>query len=154
MLMNDVLYLQNKFIDILKNFVKDFIVLLTAFFTMFIIHSKTAFVLLLLTPIITFYMGKSGKRIANFSEAFQMELAKLARMILDLRKRFEFIKSQQGERYEATIFDQHNEKYYLSIRKSIFIKSSFAPIVESAGFILFAFIIYLSTTDFLSYTHL
>ncbi len=144
-LMNDVLFLQNKFSDIANGLVRDSILTFAAFCTLFFIHWKTALVMLTITPFIAWGVGKTGKRISQYTEAFQKKLAKLADLVLESRKRFEFIKAHNAETFEHNRFETINNEYFQTICKSIFVRSIFAPCLEFLSYGIFACIlIYLS----------
>ena len=140
-LMNDVLYLQNKFSDIANGLVRDLIMFFAAFFTLFFIHWPTALGFLIIAPLIVWGLGRTGKKIAGFTEAVQIKLGKIADLVLDFRKRFEFIKAHRGEAYENRRFEVFNTEYYKTIRKSIFVRSIFAPVLEFLSYAAFALIL-------------
>jgi len=140
-LMNDVLFLQNKFSDIANGLVRDSIMTLAAFATLFFVHWPTALGLMLISPFIAWGVGRTGKKISNYTEAFQKKLAQLADLVLEFRKRFEFIKAHRAESYESERFRHVNKEYYRSIRKSIFVRSIFAPLLEFLSYAIFAFIL-------------
>lgn len=142
-LMNDVLYLQNKFSDIVNSLLRDSIMVIGAFLTLFFVHWPTALGLLFVTPFVTFIIGKIGKRIAFYTEAFQRKLASIADLVLEFRRRFEIIKVHRAENYEQARFQVFNNEYYNIIRKSIFIRSIFAPGLEFFSFASLAVIIML-----------
>ena len=141
-LMNDVLYLQTRFSDILNSFLRDGCVILAAYISLLFIHLPTGIFLLFISPLIATGMGKTGKRIAYFAEVFQKELANMADLILEIRRRFEFIKAQGGERRDFARFSSANESYYKFIKKSLFVRALFAPTMEFIGFFLFSLIMY------------
>ena len=140
-LMNDVLFLQARFTDILNSFIRDGVVMVSALASLYIIYWPLAVILTGIAPFIAFGMGRTGKRIAYFAEAFQKELASMAGHILEIRQRFDFIRAQQGEAKEARRWGLLNSAYYLMIRKSLFIRAAFAPVMEWLGFTVFAIII-------------
>lgn len=141
-LMNDVLYLQTRFSDILNSFLRDGCVILAAYTVLLFIHLPTGVFLLLISPIIAIGMGKTGKKIAYFAEVFQKELANMADLILEIRRRFEFIRAQGGEERDFSRFSLANENYFKFIKKSLFVRAIFAPIMEFIGFFLFSLILY------------
>ena len=141
-LMNDVLYLQTRFSDILNSFLRDGCVILAAYISLLFIHFPTGVFLLLISPFIAAGMGKTGKKIAYFAEVFQRELANMADLILEIRRRFEFIRAQGGEKRDFGRFSTANEKYYQFIKKSLMVRAIFAPFMEFIGFFLFALILY------------
>lgn len=140
-IMNDILYLQNKFSDMGNSFIKDGISVIAALILLIYIHWQTALTLFCLAPVIAFIMGRIGKKISFYADAFQKELANMANVILDLRKRFHFIRTQHGEKLENTSFAKHNDHYFNLMRKSIFIRSAFAPSLEFLGFSFLALVI-------------
>ncbi len=142
-LMNDVMYLQNKFSDIVNSLVRDSIMILAAFGTLLFIHWPTALSLMIVAPILGSGVGRIGKTIAQYTSAVQKKLAELADLIHDSRRRFEFIKAHRAEVYERNRFDSVNRDYYRTIRKSIFIRSIFAPFLEFISFAILALILIL-----------
>lgn len=142
-LMNDVLFLQTKFNDIMNSFIKDSFVMLTALLTLFVIHWQTALVLVAVAPFIAFGMGRTGKKIAYFAERFQKELALIADLVLELRQRKYFIRAQKGEGREFQRFEEANKSYFEMIKKSLLVRASFAPAMEFIGFTVFALITWL-----------
>lgn len=151
-LMNDVLYLQTRFSDILNSFLRDGIVIISAALTLFFIHWPTAVILVVVAPIVASKMGKTGKKITFFAEAFQRELALIANCLLEIRKRFDFMRCQHGEAYEIKAFAEFNERYYRIIRRSILVRSAFAPALEFFGFAFFAVILILTNSGFFVFT--
>ncbi len=143
LVMNDVMVLQNRFSDIMQVLVRHSFGITFGFVWLAIIHWRTAVVMLLLSPIIAFGMGRTGKRIARYAEAFQRELTRIAGSVLDLRARFDFIRAQGAEAFERRRFRAKNFAYYRMILKSIFVRSAFAPALELLGFSLFAVVVFL-----------
>lgn len=141
-LMNDVMVLQTRFSDILTGLVRDSVAVLSCLAALAWLHWPTALVLLALAPLIAFGMGRTGKRIARYAEAFQRELARLAAAVLDLRSRFDFIRAQSAESFESNRFAALNLAYFNHIRSSILVRSAFAPLLELFGFGVFAGFIY------------
>ncbi len=144
LIMNDVLYLQNRFSDILASFVRDGVLIIACFMVIVVIHWPTALILAVLTPIVMGGMGKTGGRIASYTEEMQQHLGKIAAAVLDIRRRFSFIRAQHGEKREEERFATMNNAYYRAIRRSLFVRSAFAPAVEFLGFAVFAAFIYLA----------
>ena len=142
-IMNDVFYLQNSFSDIAGSLVKDGILVLSCFLAICVIHLPTALALLAAAPFLAFILGKIGKRISWFAHAWQTELAGLASAVLDIRTRFKFVRAQQGEMLEIERFGRLNSRYYQIIRRSLVLRSGFAPGLEFLGFAVFALFIYL-----------
>lgn len=141
-IMNDVMFLQSRFSEITTNFFRDSVLIVSCVIVLFFLHIPTAIVLCILIPFIALGLGRVGKRIAFFAEAWQRELAKIANSVLDIRERFSFIRSQKGEEREKENFEVLNKSYYRMIRRSILIRSAFAPMLEFIGFLGFAFCIY------------
>lgn len=142
-LMNDILFLQSRFSDILNSLLRDGMIMLSAFLTLMFVHWQTGFVLLFFCPLIAFGMGRTGKKIALYTEKFQKELSYMADLILEIRRRYEFIKTQGGEEKEHARFRVVAEAYYHMIKKSIFVRAAFAPWMEFIGFGVFSLIFFL-----------
>ncbi len=138
LVMNDILFLQNRFSDLLTALFKDSVVILSCLAVLFCTHAPTAFILALAAPFIAFFMGRTGKRIAKYSEKFQRELSSISAITLSLRERFEFIRAQRGEHRELDWFNKHNDNYYRMVKKSILVRSAFAPLMELIGVSIFA----------------
>ena len=143
LIVNDVAYLQSRLSDLLVGLVKDSVVVLSALVWLYAIHWPTAVILSLLSVPLMFGTGRTGKKISHYAEAWQRSLAKMASALLDMRKRFEFIRAQGGEKSEIARFQVLNQSYYKSIVRSIFIRSAFAPGLEFLGFAMLATVIYL-----------
>lgn len=141
MLMNDVTYLQSRLSDLVTGLVKDSCQVIALLASLYLIQWQLAICINLLVIPIMISTGRTGKRIARFTEGWQQALAKMAGAVLDLRRRFEFIRSQQGERFEEKRFQALNQDYYDMIRKTILTRSLFAPSLEFAGALLFALVL-------------
>lgn len=138
LIMNDVMLLQTRFSDLMTALVKDTFLLLACFVALSLVHWPSALILLVFSPFIAFGLGQSGKRIAFFTEAFQRELARMAGAVLDLRARFEFVRSQGGEGRERERFGSLTQSYFEMMRRSLIIRSAFSPVLEFLGFAFFA----------------
>jgi subfamily B ATP-binding cassette protein MsbA len=138
LVMNDILFLQNRFSDLLTALFKDSVIIISCFAVLFYTHAPTAFMLALSAPFIAYGMGRTGKRIARYSEKFQRELSTISAITLNLRERFDFIRAQHGEQRELDWFNKHNENYFRMVKKSILVRSAFAPTMELIGVAIFA----------------
>jgi len=138
LIMNDILFLQNRFSDLLTAFFKDSVIILSCFLVLFYTHAPSAAILAMSAPIIAYGMGRAGRRIAIFSERFQRELSNISAVTLSLRERFDFIRAQHGERRECDWFEMHNQRYFRLVKRSILIRSAFAPMMELIGVLIFA----------------
>lgn len=138
LILHDVLNLQNRFSDFMGSFIKDGVLVLSCLVFLAVLHWPTAATLMLVGPVLGLGMGRIGKIISRYAELWQRELARMSATILDLRERFGFIRAQQAEKLEGQRFDQLNQRYFTTIRKSILIRSAFAPGLEWLGFMAFA----------------
>jgi len=138
LILHDVLNLQNRFSDFMGSFIKDGVLVLSCLVFLAVLHWPTAAALMLVGPILGLGMGRIGKIISRYAELWQRELARMSATILDLRERFGFIRAQQAETLEGQRFEQLNQRYFTTIRKSILIRSAFAPGLEWLGFMAFA----------------
>ena len=68
--------------------------------------------------------------------------AQMSSFMLSLRKRYPFIQAQ-ALRYLKNLFHGLNDGYYRAIRKSILLRSTFAPGLELVGFVCFALALFL-----------
>lgn len=138
LLMNDVNFMQNRLTDVLAGVLRGGAQVLTGFVVLFSVHWPSALLLVAASPLVSFGMGRAGRRIARYTELFQRELGRIAGAVLDLRARFDFIRAQNGEARERERFEAINAAYYRMIRGSILLRSVFAPLLELLGFIAFA----------------
>jgi subfamily B ATP-binding cassette protein MsbA len=143
--MNDVAFLQMRLSDLLTGLVRDGIMVMTSVLALYFIHWPSALILTVLAIPLMASTGRTGKRIAVFAEQWQRELGRMVSAVLDLRKRFEFIRAQRGETLEKERFKLMNHGYYRMIRRSIFIRAALAPSVELIGFLMFAAILWAVT---------
>ncbi|MCX6124942.1 MAG: ABC transporter ATP-binding protein [Proteobacteria bacterium] len=137
-IMTDSQFLQTRVAELLTGFVKDGVLILGGLIGLGLIHWPSAVALALLSPVIAWLMGRAGKRISFFAEAFQRELGNLAAALLDMRSRFRYMKAQHGEAFELQIFDDANQSYLQMMKSSIFIRALVTPIMEWVGFLILA----------------
>lgn len=143
LIMNDVAYLQSRLSDLLVGLVKDSVIVLSALVWLYFIHWPTGVVLTLLSIPLMMGTGRTGKKISHYAEGWQKSLAQMASALLEMRKRFEFIRAQGGEKAEIARFQILNQGYYKNIVRSILIRSAFAPGLEFLGFAMLASVIFL-----------
>lgn len=136
--MNDVVFLQTRFSDVANTFVRGGVSIVSCLIVLAWINWPSALVIVCLAPFLMFSMGRAGKKISYFTEAFQRELARMSAAVLDIRSRFDFIRAQHGEEVERERFNVLNERYYKMMRGSIMIRSAFGPVLELIGFAIFA----------------
>lgn len=137
-IMNDVFYLQTRFSEVASSLVKDGVSLVASLVVIALYSPLTALVLLVVGPLLMIRLGTISKRISGYAEKWQNDIAMLASKVLDVRRRFGFIRSQHAEPLEAQIFAKQNTSYYETVRSSIALRASFSPMVEYIGFLLFA----------------
>ena len=138
LMMNDVNFMQNRLTDALAGVLRGGAQVLTGFAVLFTVHWPSALLLMGGSPLVSFGMGRAGRRIARYSELFQRELGRISAAVLDFRARFEFIRAQGGEGREQERFSKLNWTYFRMISRSILLRSAFAPLLELLGFVTFA----------------
>ncbi len=142
-LMNDISVIRSKLGDMISHVLRDALIVVTAIITMMTINWRGALILVLLAPVMAWSLGRGGGKIAKFAESWQQQLRELAGQVLDVRRRFDFMRSQGGENWETQRFGVVNDQYLSSIKKSLVIRSAYAPMVEWFGITIFAiFVIY------------
>lgn len=141
-LMNDVLLLQTRYSDFAAILVKDSVLVAAALLAVFLIHWPMALSLVLAAPVLILVLGRLGDRISYYAQGWQENLRQMASQILDFRQRFSYIAAQQGIQYEQNRFEILNRNYLNMIKKSLRLRSSFAPGLEFFGFLCFALVIY------------
>lgn len=141
MLMNDVTYLQSRLSDLVTGLVKDSCQVIALLGSLYFIQWQVALCINILVIPIMIGTGRTGKRIARYTEGWQKALARMAGAVLDLRRRFEFIRAQKGEAFEQARFRALNQSYYDMIRRTILTRSAFAPSLEFAGALVFALVL-------------
>jgi ATP-binding cassette, subfamily B, bacterial MsbA len=141
-IMADAMFIQTRLTDFAVAFVKDVVLIISCLVTLAFVHLPAAVFLCVLVPLIAWKMGRTGKRIAWYAEAFQKELGALAGILLGIRERFRFMRAQRGESLELDKFSQRNVAYLNMMNGSILIRSVVGPGMEWLGFSLFALFIY------------
>ena len=136
-LLNDVHFLEARFSEMTGNLLRDSFIILAAIAALFLVHWPMALLLLAISPILAFFVGRIGRRIAHFAEGWQRELSHISSLILSLRERFDFIRGQSGEAAEKAAFLRLNQGYLSYIKKSLLIRSGFAPWLEFIGILGF-----------------
>ncbi len=148
-LINDVHLLQMRFSDLTTGLLRDVFTVCSALIALSLVHAPSALVLAILTPLMAYGMGRAGQRIAFFAALWQRELALMVESVLSIRRRFDFIRAQGGESLELKWFDAKNHAYYQNIKKSLLIRSGFAPWVEFLCILIFVSIVYGTGTGWL-----
>jgi subfamily B ATP-binding cassette protein MsbA len=138
LVVNDVSYIQVRVSDIFTGLLRDGAVVIASLLALYVIHWPTAMIVTLLSIPLAVSTGRTGKKISHFAESWQTELGSMAAAVLDLRRRFEFIRAQAGESLEKQRFGMMNKAYYRMIRRSILLRSAYAPALELFGFLMFA----------------
>jgi len=141
-IMADAIFIQSRLMDFSTAFIKDGVLILSCLITLAVIHWPAALVLLAMVPIIGWQMGRAGRRIAWYTEAFQRELGVLAGRVLGIRERFRFMRAQHGEEFERRHFEKGNLAYLDMMSGSIFLRALVAPGMEWVGFAVMAGFIY------------
>lgn len=149
LMMNDVNFMQNRLTEVLAGVLRGGAQVVTGFVVLFTVHWPSAVLLVAASPLVAFGMGRAGRRIARYSELFQRELGRIAAAVLDVRARFDFIRSQGGEKREQERFEALNLAYFRMIRRSILLRSAFAPMLELVGFLMFAAFTWAMSKQFL-----
>lgn len=134
--LNDTRFLQMRGAEVLASFLRDssriFIVLV------YLIGQNWRMTILIaaISPPLAWLMGRAGRLMSGYAEQFQRMLARMAQLLLEMRSRFEFIKAQKGEGFEVKRFAEYNEGYFKYMRRSLPIRSLFAPMIEWTGVML------------------
>lgn len=141
-IMNDIFFIEMRFSDILSSFVKDGALILSSFFALMMIQLETAIAMLFIMPFVVFGLGKLRKIIVGLALDCQEKYGLMTRSVFDLRQRFNFIRSQQGEATSLQQFRKVDSSYYHSVRKAMAAQSILSPTLEFLGFGLFAVVMY------------
>ncbi|MFK7873324.1 MAG: ABC transporter ATP-binding protein [Oligoflexales bacterium] len=137
-LMTDAQVLQKQVVESLSASVRDSILILASWTTLAYVHPASALSLLLIGPILASIMGVVGNKISYFADNYQRLMSELAAIFFDQRQRFDMIRSQHAEQNELKRFHNKNMQHFHYVKKSIFIRASFAPVLEWFGFGIFA----------------
>lgn len=138
MVTNDVYFLQNKFADIVTSFIKDPVLIFACFVVLWFLNWPSAVILALIGIPLAIFMSHIAQKISYYANFWQVELAKVLERFLNIRLRFNFIRSQGGENIESIRFKNVNNNFYKSVRRSIFFRAIFAPSLEFIGVVIFA----------------
>ena len=135
---NDVAFVQARLSDFMTSFLRGGISVFASVATLAVIHWPSALALAVLLPLGARATGRTGKRIAGFSAAVQDAMRSMAALVLEFRARFDFMRAQSGEGFDGRRFAVLNDSWLRTIQKSLLVRSAFAPVLEFAGFCLFA----------------
>lgn len=142
-IMNDVTAIEGKLHNLVTGFLRDLLTLVASYIGLIIVWWPAAVFLLLISPFVAIWTGKTGRKISRWSEEFQQTQAKFQAFAHDYRSRLEFVQAQKGEKRELEQFEKLNSKYFIAVKKSIFTRALFAPAFEFLGFSLFAGVIFI-----------
>ena len=150
-LVNDVAFVQTRLSEVMTSFLRGGMAIVASVAAMFFLHWPSAIVMLFLMPLTARSTGATGKRIAGFSTAVQESLRRMADLVFEVRGRFDFMRAQQGERFDFQRYESANESYFRMITRSILIRSAFAPALEFFGFAVFAGFILAINRDWIGF---
>ena len=88
-------------------------------------------------------LGLAARRISFYTETVQRKLAILSAHSSDFVTRFSEIHVHSGRNRELYFFDRENVELLRNQKKSITLRSAFAPSIEWLGFLAFAIFLYL-----------
>ncbi len=142
-IMNDTYLLQTRFSDIMTCFIRNAAQICTCVVVLALLHYPSALSLLVIAVVLTFILRHTSRRIVAFAEEYQAKLATLSAQVLDLRKRFDFIRTQGGAQLEMQKFADSSHAYYRAVRRSILIRTGLSPLSEFVGVAVFATVVLL-----------
>ena len=142
-IMNDTFLLQARFSDIMTCFIRNTAQVCTCVVVLALLHYPSALALIVIACLLTFVLRNLSRRIVAFAEEYQAKLATLSTQVLDLRKRFEFIRSQGGTALEMQKFTDSSYAYYRAVRRSILVRTGLSPLSEFIGVVIFAVVVLL-----------
>lgn len=137
-IMNDVMIIQSRFSDVTTSFIRDTCLALAALIAVLLINWRAGLIIIAICPFLSAVLGRASKRVAYFTEQFQLRLAATAGAFLNVRVRFGLIRAEQGEAFEFKRFDGILQSYYRMIRRSLFLRSTLGPGMELFGYLVFA----------------
>lgn len=142
-IMNDTFLLQVRFSDIMTCFIRNAAQVCICIIVLALLHYPSALALIVIACVLTFILRNTSRRIVAFAEEYQAKLAIISTQVLDLRKRFEFIRSQGGTALELQKFANSSQAYYRAVRRSILVRTGLSPLSEFIGVVVFAVVVLL-----------
>lgn len=136
-ILNDTRFIQARGGEALASLIRDTSVLALVLIYLFAENWTATLAVAAAAPFIGRALGGAGRMMGRYAEAFQKQLAKMANLLSDMRLRSEFIKAQGGEGFERAHFAAFNQGYFEYMRRTLPLRSFFAPGVEWAGMLLF-----------------
>lgn len=141
--MNDVVYLQNRLTELSTALFKDSVLILVSIGLLWVIHWPSALVISSCIPLMAWSMGRAGKRVTQYAESFQRALGRIAAAVHDVRQRFDFVFGQLGQQRENAYFGWLSDHYFQTMRKSLWIRAFMVSSLEWIGFMFFAGLLFL-----------
>ncbi len=141
--MNDTFLLQTRFSDIMTCFVRNAAQVCTCVVVLAWLHYPSALALIVIACMLTFILRNLSRRIVAFAAEYQAKLADISARVMDLRQRFEFIRSQGGMALEMQKFADSSQAYYRAVRRSILVRTGLSPLSEFIGVVIFAAVVLL-----------
>ncbi|MDA9951469.1 ABC transporter ATP-binding protein/permease [Oligoflexaceae bacterium] len=149
-IMNDIMILQQRFTDLLKSLVKDGLTVAGAILALaFININMTLGIIGICLPAI-FFLGIGSKKIAHYTEVIQKKIGELSAMVSDQYSRLGDISVHRAQLREWNQFQEQNSILFQQQKRSITLRSSFAPSIELLGFLVFAAVLYLYSSGYFS----
>ncbi len=150
LLMNDVMLLQARFIDVFGSLSRDFLTMMISLGMMLWINVTWFLGFLLFSPLFIYFLGIISKRIAVYAQDYQEKQEKLQNHILGIRSRYDFMRANRGENLELLNYKKFNQDYFKDIMQSVPLRGIFAPGLEFFGFIIFSIFLWYSGRAILS----
>lgn len=142
MVMNDVRLITESIMAILSTAFRDPPTIIVSVTILLIFNWKLTMIILLVTPIFGFIIGRIGNKLKKYSMRYQEKLAEITALMDETISGVRVIKAFKMEKHEIEKFETHTERLYKIFVKLSRIRSISSPLSEYLGILLAAIVLW------------
>ena len=138
---NDTIIIQNALVKTTGQFFRHLLLIVFYLSLVLWIDVKLTLFCFLVAPPIAFFISKIAGQIENYARLIQERLGDIVAYASEMMGGKYVIKAFAGEHQEVFKFNKYNSSIYQTYRKSIFVRTVFAPAMEFIALALFALMV-------------
>lgn len=134
--MNDVRLITESIMALLGSFFRDPLTIIVSTVILFIFNWQLTLTILIVTPVVGFFIGRIGEKLKKYSLLFQEKLSEITSLIDESISGVRVIKAFKMEKHEIEKFETHTSKLYKIFVKLQRIRNISSPFSEYSGIVI------------------
>ncbi|MDI6803736.1 MAG: ABC transporter ATP-binding protein [Bacteroidota bacterium] len=134
--MNDVRMITESIMALLGSFFRDPLTIIVSTVILFIFNWQLTLTILIVTPVVGYFIGRIGEKLKKYSLLFQEKLSEITTLIDESISGVRVIKAFKMEQHEIEKFETHTSKLYKIFVKLQRIRNISSPFSEYSGIII------------------